>query len=89
MSLLWRSAFRNFLPGYLCRKPLRFGDTCAIQAEAEDLLADNEHEVESRRVLQLARDSARTACDCEFAAQAKRLDATLVTMDEKSLRAFP
>ncbi len=87
--VLWRSEFRSILAGYMRRKTLAFDDARALQAEAESLLAGNEHEVDSQRVLELVRDTDCSAYDCEFAALAMRLDAKLVTMDAKLLRAFP
>jgi predicted nucleic acid-binding protein len=87
--ILWRSEFRNLLAGYLRRKTLTFDDTLKIQAEAEALLAGNEHEVDSRRVLELVRDSECSAYDCEFVALAARLGVKVVTMDKKMLKAFP
>jgi predicted nucleic acid-binding protein len=89
MPILWRSEFRNLLAGYLRRKTLTFDDTLKIQAEAEALLAGNEHEVDSRRVLELVRDSDCSAYDCEFVALAVRLGVKVVTMDKKTLKAFP
>lgn len=71
------------------RKTLTFDEARNLQAEAESLLAGNEHEVDSQRVLEFVRDSDCTAYDCEFVALAVRLGAKLVTMDAKLLRAFP
>lgn len=87
--VLWRSEFRSILAGYLRRRILAFDDARALQAEAESLLAGNEHEVDSQRVLELVRDTDCSAYDCEFAALAIHLDVKLVTMDAKLLRAFP
>lgn len=87
--VLWRSEFRSILAGYLRRRILAFDDARALQAEAESLLAGNEHEVNSQRVLELVRDTDCSAYDCEFAALAMHLDVKLVTMDAKLLRAFP
>ena len=87
--VLWRSEFRNILAGYMRRRALSFADACALQAEAEDLLAGNEHEVDSKDVLELVRTSDCSAYDCEFAALALRLGVKLVTMDRKLLKAFP
>ncbi|MBI2384098.1 MAG: type II toxin-antitoxin system VapC family toxin [Gammaproteobacteria bacterium] len=87
--LLWRSEFRNILAGYMRRKTITFEQAQSIQLEAESLLAGNEHEVDSRHVLELVRDSDCTAYDCEFAALAMRLGVKLVTADSKLLRAFP
>jgi predicted nucleic acid-binding protein len=89
MPILWRSEFRNLLAGYLRRKSLTFDEAVKIQFEAESLLAGNEHEVDSRRVLELVRDSDCTAYDCEFVALAMRFGIKLVTMDKMLLRAFP
>ena len=86
---LWRSEFRNILAGYVRRKILSFEQACSLQAEAEALMAGFEFEVHSRDVLGLVRDSECSAYDCEFVALAERLDAKLVTMDKKVLKAFP
>lgn len=87
--LLWRSEFRNVLVGCIRRKLLAFDAARAMLTEAEDLMAGNEYEVDSRRVLELARDSDCSAYDCEFVALAEALGVGLVTMDAKLLRAFP
>lgn len=87
--VLWRSEFRNLLAGYMRRKDLTFEQARSLQAEAEDLMAGNEHEVSSHRVLELVRDSNCTAYDCEFVALAITLGTKLVTTDTKVLKAFP
>lgn len=87
--ILWRSELRNVLAGYLRRGALSLKQACDLQAEAESLLAGNEHEVDSQRVLELVRESDCSAYDCEFVALALRLDTQLVTMDTKLLKAFP
>ena len=87
--ILWRSEFRNLLAGYLRRKTLLLDEILKVQSEAEALLAGNEHEVDSRRVLEFVRDSDCSAYDCEFVVLAERLGVKLVTMDKKILRAFP
>jgi predicted nucleic acid-binding protein len=87
--LLWRSEFRNILAGYMRRKMLAFEAARDLQLEAESLLAGAEHEVDSRRVLELVRDSDCSAYDCEFVALAMALGVRLVTMDARLLKAFP
>jgi predicted nucleic acid-binding protein len=87
--LLWRSEFRNILAGYMRRKTLTFEAARDLQLEAESLLAGAEHEVDSRQVLELVRDSDCSAYDCEFVALAMTLGVKLVTMDSKLLKAFP
>ena len=87
--LLWRSEFRNILAGYMRRKTLTFEAARDLQLEAESLLAGAEHEVDSRQVLELVRDSDCSAYDCEFVALAMTLGVELVTMDAKLLKAFP
>ena len=89
VPIFWRSEFRNLLAGYLRRKTLTFDEVVKVQAEAEALLAGNEHEVDSRRVLELVRESDCTAYDCEFVAIAMLLGVKLVTMDKKLRKAFP
>ena len=87
--VLWRSEFRNILAGFLRRKSLTFEQAASLQAEAEQLLAGCEYEVDSRVVLELVRDSDCSAYDCEFIALAQKLETSLVTMDKKLLKAFP
>ena len=87
--LLWRSEFRNILAGYMRRKTLTCEAARDLQLEAESLLAGAEHEVDSRQVLELVRDSDCSAYDCEFVALAMTLGVKLVTMDAKLLKAFP
>jgi predicted nucleic acid-binding protein len=87
--LLWRTEFRNILAGYMRRKTLTFEAARDLQLEAESLLAGAEHEVDSRQVLELVRDSDCSAYDCEFVALAIALGVKLVTMDAKLLKAFP
>lgn len=87
--LLWRSEFRNILAGYMRRQILTFQAALDLQQEAESLLASAEHEVDSRLVLELVRDSDCSAYDCEFIALAMMLGVKLVTMDGKLLKAFP
>jgi predicted nucleic acid-binding protein len=87
--VLWRSEFRNILTGYLRRKTISFAEACALQSEAESLLAGAELEVDSRAVLELVRDSNCSAYDCEFVALAIKLNTKLVTADKKLLQDFP
>jgi predicted nucleic acid-binding protein len=87
--LLWRSDFRNILAAYMRRRLLTFDAATSLQAEAESLLAGAEHEVASRQVLELVRDSDCSAYDCEFVACAISLGVRLVTMDARILKAFP
>ena len=87
--VLWRNEFRNILAGYMRRGSLTFQQAHDLQSEAEDLLSGAEYDVDSRRVLELVRDSECSAYDCEFVALAMKLGTKLVTMDGKLLRAFP
>lgn len=87
--ILWRSEFRNILAGCMRRKTLSFDQACMLQSEAQSLLAGSEFEVDSLAVLQLVRDSDCSADDCEFVALANKLNAPLVTVDKKLLKAFP
>ncbi len=87
--VLWRSEFRNILAGFIRRQSITFDQACALQLEAESLLAGAEFEVDSRAVLELVRDSNCSAYDCEFVALAMTLDTKLVTADKQVLQAFP
>ena len=87
--VLWRSEFRNILAGYIRQKDITFGAAYIMVREAEALLSGNEFEADSLRVLELVRDSACSAYDCEFVAVALKLDVPIVTMDKALLRGFP
>jgi len=87
--VLWRSELRNILVSYMRQRVLTFEQARDVQVEAEDLMAGAEFEVDSTHVLELARDSACAAYDCEFVALAMKLGTKLHTMDRKLLRAFP
>ncbi|MCX7063193.1 MAG: type II toxin-antitoxin system VapC family toxin [Proteobacteria bacterium] len=87
--VLWRSEFRNILAGYMRRRSLTFEQARELQAEAESLLAGGEFDVDSQVVLELVRDSDCSAYDCEYVALAMKLGTTVLTMDNKLLRAFP
>jgi len=86
--LLWRSEFRNILAGCKRRGMLSHAAALNLQAEAESLMAGAEHEVDSRQVLGLVRDSDCSAYDCEYVALAVTLGVRLVTMDAKLRKAF-
>jgi len=87
--LLWRSEMRNVLASHIRQRRLDFERAFEIQREAEALMADNEYDVDSFDVLELARDSGCTAYDCEFIALARRLGTKLFTQDTKLQKAFP
>jgi predicted nucleic acid-binding protein len=87
--ILWRSELRSVLTGYLRRGGMGIQDVRRIQAEAEDLMSDNEYHVDSSSVLDLIYCSDCSAYDCEYVALAAYLGTRLATMDTKVLRAFP
>ena len=87
--VLWRSEFRYTLAGIICRKMLTFDEARRVLAEGESLLAAGEHEVGSPQVLEIVRDSERSAYDCEFIALALQLNVKRVIMDGKLLKTFP
>jgi predicted nucleic acid-binding protein len=87
--LLWRSELRKILGGYMRHRSLPLPDALGIMSDAESLLADNEHTVESGPVLAMAYSSGCAAYDCEFVLLAELLGAPLVTADKKVLREFP
>ena len=86
--LLWRSELRNVLGGYMRNRALPLPDALGIMADAESLLAENEHQVDSAPVLAMAYSSGCAACDCEFVLLAELLGVPLVTADKKVLREF-
>ncbi len=86
---LWRSEVRNVLSRYVAQHQLTLDLALEIMQEAESLLKQNEYEINSAQVLQLAFSSGCTAYDCEFVALAQNFGVPLVTMDRQVLRAFP
>lgn len=86
---LWRSELRNILASYLRKQLLTLDAAYRIQREAESLIGDAEHQVDSLDVLGLAASSGCSAYDCEFIALAQHLDVRLVTADVTLRRAFP
>ncbi|HEX6039018.1 type II toxin-antitoxin system VapC family toxin [Longimicrobium sp.] len=85
----WRSEMRNVLAGYLRKSLMTLPDALGIMADAESILAGNEHHVDSAPVLAMAYSSGCTAYDCEFVYLAQLLGIPLVTADKKVLREFP
>jgi predicted nucleic acid-binding protein len=86
---LWRSELRNVLAMGLRRKMLDLEDACLVMEEAETLMSEDEYDVPSSQVLDLARQNRLTAYDCEFVALARQLAVPLVTWDRAILAAFP
>jgi len=86
---LWKSEFRSILAGYMRRGTLSLQQATEIQTAAEDLLAGNEVNPESKAILQLVAKSQCSAYDCEFVALAQQFECALYTMDTKVLNAFP
>ncbi len=86
---LWRSELRNILALYLRKRLMTLDSAYRIQREAEGLIGDAEHQVDSLDVLRLATDSGCSAYDCEFVALAQHLGVRLVTADAKLRKAFP
>lgn len=87
--VLWRSEMRNVQALYMRKGLISLEDALNLQMEAEALLRDREHEVDTRDVLSLVHRSSCSAYDCEFVALARRLDVPLVTMDGRVIDAFP
>lgn len=87
--LLWRSEFRNVLAMGVRRKMFVLDDACLIMEEAERLMREDEYEVPSAHILELAAQSGCSAYDCEFVALARQLGVPLVTWDREILAAFP
>ncbi len=87
--ILWRSEFRNVLAHYIRKGILSFEDAMRIMDEATMLMQGGEYEITSLDVLQLVKESACSAYDCEFVALARELGVGLVTVDKQILREFP
>jgi predicted nucleic acid-binding protein len=86
---LWRSEFRNILLKYVKSGSMTISRAQRIQSEAEELMLENEHDVDSDEVIELAAQSGCTAYDCEYIELAKRHGLKLVTADKKLIAAFP
>jgi predicted nucleic acid-binding protein len=87
--LLWRSELRNVLAMYVRKSIIDLSTAIAIQAQAEQQLADNEYTVNSMDVLRLAQQSGCSAYDCEFVSLATSLSLKLITGDQKLIQTFP
>ncbi len=86
---LWRSEFRNILATYMRKNLLSQEQANTIFTSANDLLSNNEYEVSTLQVLQLAHDSGCSAYDCEYVALAHHLKLPIFTADKALLKAFP
>lgn len=87
--LLWRSELRNVLAMYVRKSIIDLSTAIAIQAQAEQQLADNEYTVNTMDVLTLAQKTGCSACDCEFVSLATSLSLKLITSDQKLIQTFP
>ena len=79
---LWRSEFRNILATYMRKNLLSLEQANTIFTSANDLLSNNEYEVSTLQVLQLAHDSGCSAYDCEYVALAHHLKLPIFTADK-------
>jgi len=89
VPVLWKSEFRNVLIGYLRKKILDLKTVISLLQEAEDLLSNQEYQVSSLSVMNLASQSECSTYDCEFVALAENLKTKLITQDKQILRNFP
>jgi predicted nucleic acid-binding protein len=86
---LWRSEFRNALVKSIRNKLIDLGSALRIMAVAEAIMLDNEYDVASDDVLELAASSGCSAYDAEFVVMARDLRVPLVTTDKELLEKFP
>lgn len=87
--LLWRSELRNVVTLQMRHRGLELSGAADVMGEARRLMRGREHQVDDHHVLRLARESGRSAYDCEFAALAEALSCPLVTGDRELAAAFP
>ena len=85
---LWRSEFRNILALYLRQELISLEEAKEIMNQAKIILLGKEYEVDSERILELAKSSYLSAYDCEYVTLAQDLSINLVTSDRKILKAF-
>jgi len=86
---LWRSELRSVLAQYHRGGHLDLPGMRQLMAQAEELMAGSEFDVDSAAVLELVAGSACSADDCEFVALATRLRLPLHTSDRRVLGGFP
>ena len=86
---IWRSEFRNALVKSIRNKLMDLGDALRIMAVAETIMPDDEYDVASDDVLDLAASSGCSAYDAEFVVMARDLRVPLVTTDRELLEKFP
>ena len=89
VPILWRSELRSVLAGYMRQGTFSLAQAKRIMSTAEAELADAEHEIDSRLVLELAQQSKLSAYDCEYVVLARVLATLLITADKAVLRAAP
>ena len=87
--VLWRSELRNVLSLYVRTGKFSIEAAVLAMADAEAAIAGRNYDIDSMRVLELAKVSGCSAYDCEFVSLAERLGVALVTADKKVLEAFP
>ena len=87
--ILWRSEFRNAMTGYLRNNIMTVEQAVIVIRNAEHLMDDQEHEIDSADIMRLISESNCSAYDCEFVALAQQLDVSLITLDRQILREFP
>ena len=88
-SILWRFEFRNVLAGCLRRGDLNRAAADRCLGGAESQLAGCEYIIPSELVMKKVAESSCSAYDCEYAALAEDLGASLVTSDRQILAEFP
>jgi predicted nucleic acid-binding protein len=85
---LWRSEYRNAVAILMRRGLLTLDEAVEKIALAEAVMAQQDFDIVSARILRLAADSGCTAYDCEFVALAQDLKVPLVTSDKEVLTKF-
>ena len=87
--VLWRSEFRNVVTMYIRHRYFDISEALFIVNKAEELMKENEYQVQSRDVIELAAESGCSAYDCEYIALARDAGVKLITTDKELLKAFP
>ena len=86
---IWRSEFRNALVKSIRNELMDLGTALRIMAVAEAIMPDDDYDVASDDVLDLAAASGCSAYDAEFVVMARGLRVPLVTTDRELLEKFP
>ncbi len=86
---LWKSEFRSILFSYMRTQNMDLSTAQIHWQNAISHLGAHQCEVDSTRVLELARSSKLSAYDAEYVMLAEQLGVSLLTSDKQIIHEFP